>query len=668
LIMKHLVYLIRPGLIAAFAGGLALFSGCNNQEDVVSVPDPSREVTFVARTVKGSNPTKATETTTSDIADFNVFALWSGNSEPLPNLAPASVSGGPDDWTYSPKQLWPDNGSIDFIAYSPNGASGVAANYSNAAYGSGDLTISYTVPGRDAQEDLLVAYRTGVNCAVPEMVSLTFRHALSRIQLKARPSVPSASYTVSGVSFLNLKDEGKLALNTDEIEDGFSYDDLAGGHDTRVFWGNNGTDGNNTDDADVTYTFGESDLTATAVAAGTAYTDLISGDQALLVLPQSTLLGDRIPVADFGNDVDPADGKFYIKITYASTETPDDKKVRYYAVREPLDPSQNLPLTFEIGRNYTFVVDLSGSNYIEYADCVVSLYDDAFGAGLTETDITPDPDPAVSADYAPRAHQGFAGSNIYWDAENQRLTFKDVDYVGDENKYQGLYFKWGSLVGISPMDNWSGSTVVYVPTGKNGAYAVSDATSSFSGTWANIVPGSAEDFTSNPYGAEDLRTNGYVTSLNAGPGNLVAYKGDICAYLSGRPGIPAGYWRLPTSADFEPDTYPDAFTTPGQYAQELGGLPVWPSSAGTSNSPEGTYIVVNGYTLTYYSTKTVFFPASGNRNNSTGALSNLGMDGYAWSSSAAAANGRYLNFIGATVNPANSITRSNGFPVRCVKK
>jgi hypothetical protein len=63
----------------------------------------------------------------------------------------------------------------------------------------------------------------------------------------------------------------------------------------------------------------------------------------------------------------------------------------------------------------------------------------------------------------------------------------------------------------------------------------------------------------------------------------------------------------------------------------------------------------------------VCFPASGNRNNSTGALNNLGMNGYAWSSSAAAANGRNLNFNGTTVNPANSNNRSNGFPVRCVK-
>jgi hypothetical protein len=61
------------------------------------------------------------------------------------------------------------------------------------------------------------------------------------------------------------------------------------------------------------------------------------------------------------------------------------------------------------------------------------------------------------------------------------------------------------------------------------------------------------------------------------------------------------------------------------------------------------------------------FPASGNRNNTTGALNNLGVNGYAWSSSASAANGHNLNLTGATVTPANTNNRANGFPVRCVK-
>ncbi|MDR1881970.1 MAG: hypothetical protein LBR26_04215, partial [Prevotella sp.] len=283
------------------------------------------------------------------------------------------------------------------------------------------------------------------------------------------------------------------------------------------------------------------------------------------------------------------------------------------------------------------------------------------------TNINDDPDPAVLASYTPKAHKGFAGSNIYWDATNQRLTFDDVDVTTHKN-YQGLYFKWGSLIGISPVGTWGGATVLYSPDGINGMYRSTTATALGFSTWANIAVGDATDFSSSSIdGVDEYRTNGYVSFLNATPANLIAYKGDICAYLSGRPGVPAGYWRLPVSADFEPDTYPDAFTSPGQYTMELGGLGTWPASAGTSNKTDGTFEVANGYTLAYGGS-TVFFPASGHRFHSTGALDYLGVSGFAWSSSADAANGRSLIFNGTSVDPANSKYRANGFPARCVKK
>jgi hypothetical protein len=62
-----------------------------------------------------------------------------------------------------------------------------------------------------------------------------------------------------------------------------------------------------------------------------------------------------------------------------------------------------------------------------------------------------------------------------------------------------------------------------------------------------------------------------------------------------------------------------------------------------------------------------YIPASGNRNNSTGAVSNVGVNGNAWSSSPNGTNGYNLNFNGTSVNPANNNNRANGFPVRCVK-
>ena len=62
--------------------------------------------------------------------------------------------------------------------------------------------------------------------------------------------------------------------------------------------------------------------------------------------------------------------------------------------------------------------------------------------------------------------------------------------------------------------------------------------------------------------------------------------------------------------------------------------------------------------------------ASGNRNRETGALTVVGTNGYAWSSSpyaAGNANGGFLNFNSGNVNPLNNTNRANAFPVRCVQ-
>jgi hypothetical protein len=72
----------------------------------------------------------------------------------------------------------------------------------------------------------------------------------------------------------------------------------------------------------------------------------------------------------------------------------------------------------------------------------------------------------------------FAGSNIYWDGT--KMTFKPAGYVGKETFYQGLFFKWGSLVGISPAGPVTSTTVtastkIYYPT-SNTAWSANGAT------------------------------------------------------------------------------------------------------------------------------------------------------------------------------------------------
>jgi hypothetical protein len=137
--------------------------------------------------------------------------------------------------------------------------------------------------------------------------------------------------------------------------------------------------------------------------------------------------------------------------------------------------------------------------------------------------------------------------------------------------------------------------------------------------------------------------------------------------------VPKGYWRLPTSAEFEPDTYGQTFNSPGQYQKVEAGTDVASTNAftwsgSTNDKVDGSYEVNNGYRLTYYTDKEVFFPAAGLRNMS-GNLGNLGVSSGTWNSSAEKSFYSYpMLFKGEDVTPAYSSIRAFCYPVRCVKK
>jgi len=64
-----------------------------------------------------------------------------------------------------------------------------------------------------------------------------------------------------------------------------------------------------------------------------------------------------------------------------------------------------------------------------------------------------------------------------------------------------------------------------------------------------------------------------------------------------------------------------------------------------------------------------WFPATGNRNVTTGAFNAVGNNGNYWSDTPnSAANGYDLNFNAGNVNPGNNNNRGNGFAARCVSE
>jgi hypothetical protein len=128
--------------------------------------------------------------------------------------------------------------------------------------------------------------------------------------------------------------------------------------------------------------------------------------------------------------------------------------------------------------------------------------------------------------------QRWAYSNIYWEGEfaSGYLTF-DRKNLGNED-YQGVYFKFGSLVGIGPNEgrrNYQAS--LFIPNTSDGTWDGSKYANSAGNPWAGTT------YTSIPY----LTSLGGAASLyDMGDSGYSAYAGDICNYIDSD-------WRMPNT-------------------------------------------------------------------------------------------------------------------------
>lgn len=267
----------------------------------------------------------------------------------------------------------------------------------------------------------------------------------------------------------------------------------------------------------------------------------------------------------------------------------------------------------------------------------------------------------------------WAGSNIYWDETNQKLTF-DASPVDPANpteqelanmKKQGVFFKWGSLIGVSSnsgLDNsYDSSVLLYIPsynsaTPGNSSWQTKDGSQL---DWGGISP-----FTNNV--TDGSQINAFLNEIAQNTdANYLVYKGDICKYIS-RTGAVSGSWRMPTAKEFNAVGLADntlvpwtAVTTPwaefGNFGAESG------NAQGTSLLSSGGTYTVNGISNS--------FPPSGYRRDSDGALFYVGQFGYYWSSSVYTdyTRGYFLHFYNTAVLPVYNAVQNYGFVVRCVQ-
>jgi hypothetical protein len=307
--------------------------------------------------------------------------------------------------------------------------------------------------------------------------------------------------------------------------------------------------------------------------------------------------------------------------------------------------------------------------------------------------VVPPPDP----DHDPAATNVWAASNIYFKPEVQAagngdgtgdgdvgtLTFaesKASGTIGGKEGYQGVYFKWGSLVGVSTNTSGTGydddNTYLFIPdltTGKYHKYKVGNVAGSSDATVAAYLgKATNKDWGSIPCADDSgLTTGREVDALSEIHNQEANYKGDICKYLSEKRSVNGSglvsEWRMPVSDMFAGSGYlTPPYTVPGN-GSSWSSNPNWSGFDGSDTN--GASQTANAFmTYMYFPTgETVFFPASGGRSYDDGYL-DYGNGGGYWSSSADGASFAYYMFFGSSlVGPDGSSTRSFGFSVRCVR-
>ncbi|GHV31845.1 hypothetical protein FACS1894177_07130 [Bacteroidia bacterium] len=598
---------------------IALITGsCSN--DLDEVPAPAAGSSGQAITFKpwANKPLRAAATKADDVTDFAVLATdtTTGAIDPVLIDGKVVIGSNASGWTYSPLAFWPETAAVNFFAFSPTAAVGVTKG-ATALAGQTDAnpkepSIEYELPTTlTDQVDLLVSRHSGTYAAEGASgVTLNFRHALSRVLFQVK-SESSMDFIVSSIKLKNLKSKATLDLDTvpkDAVAFDYPTDNAtiaSPGYQT--FW---------EFDAASPIIELDANLTDTLVAGGGAWTNVVADADALYVIPQEN---SEIATLSRTTEITTISGfsttQFYIEITYR--ENGLGATDRTYAVPVPaiVGDAYASSIAFEMERQYTFQFELFGKKPIEFKGVTVSPYD------------------TVEQEEPLRLH--WAGSNIYYDSALGHLTFADYNDKSKE-QYQGVYFQWGSLIGITPVGVYTtGNTVTYQ---KGVEAAATDAPA-----WT-AIPHVTADPGTYPHDEK------YLTETAHNP---PADIGDICKYLTELGYAPAGKrWRMPTAAEFG---------EAGDYGNV--GATTWP--AVTSVNADGTYLFANGKQLRKLNTP--FFPASGYRYYSSGALTNVGQNGVAWSSSPSIPTIGFALYFNRTVaTPANPNTRANGFPVRCV--
>jgi hypothetical protein len=196
----------------------------------------------------------------------------------------------------------------------------------------------------------------------------------------------------------------------------------------------------------------------------------------------------------------------------------------------------------------------------------------------------------------------WAGSNIYWDEANQKFAFDPTYKI---SAAQGLYFKWGSLMGRAAT---TGAFTATTPV-----YTLGGATTK--SAWSEL------DYNATTAAGEELSSD---------------Y--DICTKVGGTG------WRMPRQAELTTNiVYLSDATLPGEYEED------------------GTTVIKKGYLY-----DGLFYVPRGGNANSVGSVASISTFGGFWSSTAETAGA--LGTAYCWRESVRSLATDNAYPIRCIKK
>ncbi|MDR1881305.1 MAG: fimbrillin family protein, partial [Prevotella sp.] len=634
-----------------------------------------------------------------------------------------------DSWTYSPQAYFPtDNATVEgdtyveFMAYSPSASTNVDEGLKAAD--DADQTITYTVPkplatGVTSQEDFLVAYEkkdaATSGSAYSGTVNLQFRHALSRVLVAAGSSL-TEPVVITGLVLRNLYTTGNLPMNS-----------------ATTVWASAA------DPDDYSYILppaGVSVFRYPVLSPPSSLPLVTSYEQGMFVLPQTTA-GDLNDADDAETAVEDKD-EFGLELHYTIGGLV--KEPYYIQFGDLAAPASGPGVTFEPGKQYVLNLTFGAGSGTGGGGGGSDQPSVDIGATISFGELGVDgygPDIAVPK---PKAFEPkpavWSQSNIYYDEDaigtsNDNvgaLTFSESDI--SKNLYQGIYFKWGSLIGVSAGDNMPfSSSYLFIPDseGKYHKVAVSaldshgnpsDAVGLFKDRLGYLgvidftdyddiwdkLPYVKQDDADVPVKIPQLTGATYRDdyALTAASNTLGAtlyntYRGDICRYLmskkssNGNSGLAKATWRMPTLREFGgdgmnnsdgsslSDPAPGVYDT--QWNKDYSGLP------GTFTggvAADGTAELFKDNTENWYYTLvryifdpakdvlsyTPSFPVSGDRVWSDGRLYNVGNESHYWTAASVSGspNARYMHLSKIHITDAwGDYLRTYGCNVRCVR-